>query len=142
MESFIILNQLIMKYDAMKFHHIGIATKNIEKTLEWVAEHFQIINISDKVYDENQDAYLQMIETTDVNIELVSGHIVEKLIKKNITYYHVCYEVDNLQEAMTSFKNSIVISNPVKAILFDNRKVAFLLTPIGIVELLEMRRTI
>ena len=82
MESFIILNQLIMKYDAMKFHHIGIATKNIEETLEWVAEHFQIINISDKVYDENQDAYLQMIETTDVNIELVSGNIVEKLIKK------------------------------------------------------------
>ena len=129
-----------MKYSAMKFHHIGIATKNIEKTLEWVAEHFQIINISDKVYDENQDAYLQMIETTDVNIELVSGNIVEKLIKKNITYYHVCYEVDNLQEAITSFKKSIVISNPTKAILFDNRKVAFLFTPIGIVELLEMRR--
>jgi methylmalonyl-CoA/ethylmalonyl-CoA epimerase len=140
MESFIILNQLIMKYDAMKFHHIGIATKNIEKTLEWVTEHFQIINISDKVYDENQDAYVQMIETTDVNIELVSGNIVEELIKKNITYYHVCYEVDNLQEAMTSFTNSIVISSPTKAILFDNRKVAFLYTPIGIVELLEMRR--
>ena len=140
MDSFFILYQLIMKYSAMKFHHIGIATKNIEKTLEWVSEHFQIINISDKVYDANQDAYLQMIETIDVNIELVSGNIVEKLIKKNITYYHVCYEVDNLQEAMTSFKNSIVISNPVKAILFDNRKVAFLFTPIGIVELLEMRR--
>ncbi len=123
----------------MNFHHIGIATKNIEKTLEWVTEHFQIINISGKVYDENQDAYLQMIETTDVNIELVSGNIVEKLIKKNITYYHVCYEVDNLQEAMKSFKKSIVISNPAKAILLDNRKVAFLLTPIGIVELLEMK---
>jgi len=129
-----------MKYSAMKFHHIGIATKNIEKTLEWVAEHFQIINISDKVYDANQDAYVQMIETIDVNIELVSGNIVEKLIKKNITYYHICYEVDNLQEAMASFKKSIVISNPTKAILFDNRKVAFLFTPIGIVELLEMRR--
>ena len=129
-----------MKYSAMKFHHIGIATKNIEKTLEWVSEHFQIINISDKVYDANQDAHVQMIETIDVNIELVSGNIVEKLIKKNITYYHICYEVDNLQEAMASFKKSIVISNPTKAILFDNRKVAFLFTPIGIVELLEMRR--
>ena len=123
----------------MNFHHIGIATKNIEKTLEWVTEHFQIINISDKVYDENQDAYLQMIETIDVNIELVSGNIVEKFIKKYMTYHHVCYEVDNLQEAMKSFKKSIVISNPAKAILLDNRKVAFLLTPIGIVELLEMK---
>ena len=140
MDSFFILYQLIMKNSAMKFHHIGIATKNIEKTLEWVSEHFQIINISDKVYDANQDAYVQMIETIDVNIELVSGNIVEKLIKKNITYYHICYEVDNLQEAMASFKKSIVISNPTKAILFDNRKVAFLSTPIGIVELLEMRR--
>ena len=121
-----------MKYSSMKFHHIGIATKNIEETLEWVAEHFQIINISDKVYDENQDAYFQIIETIDVIIELVSGNIVEKLIKKNITYYHICYEVDNLQEAMASFKKSIVISNPTKAILFDNRKVAFLFTPIGI----------
>jgi len=129
-----------MKYSAMKFHHIGIATKNIEKTLEWVSEHFEIINISDKVYDANQDAYVQMIKTIDVNIELVSGNIVEKLIKKNITYYHMCYEVDNLEEAMASFKKSIVISNPTKAILFDNRKVAFLFTPIGIVELLEMRR--
>ena len=80
------------------------------------------------------------IETIDVNIELVSGNIVEKLIKKNITYYHMCYEVDNLQEAMASFKKSIVISGPTKAILFDNRKVVFLLTPIGIVELLEARR--
>ena len=129
-----------MKYSAIKFHHIGIATKNIEKTLEWVSEHFEIMNISDKVYDENQDAYVQMIETIDVNIELVSGNIVEKLIKKNITYYHMCYEVDNLEEAMASFKKSIVISNTTKAILFDNRKVAFLFTPIGIVELLEMRR--
>ena len=142
MDSFFILYQLIMKYSAMKFHHIGIATKNIEKTLEWVTEHFQIINISDKVYDENQDAYVQMIETIDVNIELISGNIVENFIKKNITYYHVCFEVDNLQEAMTSFKKSIVISKPAKAILFDNRKVAFLLTPIGIVELLEMRKAI
>tara|TARA_B100000795_G_C22775336_1_gene429779 strand:- start:1430 stop:1810 length:381 start_codon:yes stop_codon:yes gene_type:complete len=126
----------------MKFHHIGIATRNIDKTLEWVSDHFQISTISDKVYDENQDAYLQMVETIDVKIELVSGNIVEKFIKKNITYYHVCYEVNNLEESIKSFKNSIVISKPSQAILFDYRRVVFLLTPIGIVELLEMKRHI
>ena len=126
----------------MKFHHIGIATRNIDKTLEWVSDHFQISTISDKVYDENQDAYLQMVETIDVKIELVSGNIVDKFIKKNITYYHVCYEVNNLEESLKFFKNSIVISNPSKAILFDYRRVVFLLTPIGIVELLEMKRDI
>jgi methylmalonyl-CoA/ethylmalonyl-CoA epimerase len=126
----------------MKFHHIGIATRNIDKTLEWVSDHFQISTISDKVYDENQDAYLQMVETIDVKIELVSGNIVDKFIKKNITYYHVCYEVNNLEESLKFFKNSIVISNPSKAILFDYRRVVFLLTPIGIVELLEMKKDI
>ena len=126
----------------MKFHHIGIATRNIDKTLEWVSDHFQISTISDKVYDENQDAYLQMVETIDVKIELVSGNIVEKFIKKNITYYHVCYEVNNLEESIKSFKKSIVISKPSQAILFDYRRVVFLLTPIGIVELLEMKRDI
>ena len=124
----------------MKFHHIGVATKNIDKTLKWLQNQFEVVNISEKVYDKNQDAYLQMIETNDVNIELVSGNIVEKFIKKNTTYYHICYEVINLSEAIIGFKNSLVISKPTEAILFNNRKVAFLLTPIGIVELLEVER--
>jgi len=124
----------------MKFHHIGIATKDIDKTLKWLKEQFKVLNISQKVYDKNQDAYLQMIETKDVNIELVSGKVVEKFIKKNITYYHICYEVSNIYKSIDSFKNSVLISKPTEAILFNNRKVAFLLTPIGIVELLEEER--
>lgn len=121
----------------MKFHHIGVATKNIDKTLAWLRNQFVVLSVSDKVYDGKQDAYLQMVETEDVNIELVSGNIVEKFIKKNITYYHVCYEVDKLEETIRNFKNSIVISKPTETILFNNRRVAFLITPIGIVELLE-----
>jgi len=121
----------------VKFHHIGIATQNIDKTLNWLCGQFNVISISNKVYDNNQDACLQMIETVGVNIELVSGNMVKRFIEKNITYYHVCYEVDDLEESIKTFEKSIVISKPVKAILFDNRRVAFLMTPIGIVELLE-----
>ena len=121
----------------MKFHHIGIATQNIDKALDWLCGQFNVISISNKVYDNNQDACLQMIETVGVNIELVSGNMVKRFIEKNITYYHVCYEVDDLEESIKTFEKSIVISKPVKAILFDNRRVVFLMTPIGIVELLE-----
>ncbi|CAA6825476.1 MAG: Methylmalonyl-CoA epimerase [uncultured Sulfurovum sp.] len=124
----------------MKFHHVGIATKNIDKTLDWVKTEFNVVSISEKIFDKNQDAYLQMIETTDVNLELVSGNIVEKFIKKNITYYHICYEIDNLEESIKNFSQSIVISKPMEAVLFNNRRVAFLLTPIGIVELLESKK--
>jgi methylmalonyl-CoA/ethylmalonyl-CoA epimerase len=121
----------------MKFHHIGIATKNISETLDWVCNQFKIVTVSDKIYDKNQGAYLQMIETSDVNIELVSGNIVEKFVKKNITYYHICYEVYDLDKSILEFQKSIVISKPTEAVLFNNRRVAFIMTPIGIVELLE-----
>jgi methylmalonyl-CoA/ethylmalonyl-CoA epimerase len=121
----------------MKFHHIGIATKNISETLDWVCNQFKIVTVSDKIYDKNQDAYLQMIETSDVNIELVSGNIVENFVKKNITYYHICYEVYDLDKSILEFQKSIVISKPTEAVLFNNRRVAFIMTPIGIVELLE-----
>jgi len=124
----------------MTFHHIGIATKDIDKTLAWVKTQFNVVKISEKIYDNNQNAYLQMIETKDVNIELVSGNVVEKFIKKNITYYHICYKVDNLEESIKNFNQSIVISKPMEAILFNNCRVAFLLTPIGIVELLESKK--
>lgn len=124
----------------MRFHHIGIATKNIDKTLKWVIDTYDVIEVSEKVYDPNQNAYLVMIKTKDINIELVSGEVVEKFIAKNITYYHICYEVIDIEKAIKEFKNSFVISKPKKAILFNNRKVAFLLTPIGIVELLEKEK--
>ncbi len=123
----------------MKFHHLGIATKDIEKTLQWIKKTYNIKNISDKIFDPIQNAHLVYIETNDIDIELVSGKVVEKLIKKSITYYHICYEVDNMQKAIDSFNNSILISKPKEAILFDNRKIAFLMTPMGLVELLERR---
>lgn len=124
----------------MKFHHLGIATKNIDATLEWIQNTYNVLDTSEKIYDPNQDAYLLMIKTEDINIELVSGKVVEKFISKNITYYHVCYEVIDIEKAIKEFKKSFVISKPKEAILFNNRKVAFLLTPIGIVELLEKEK--
>ena len=121
----------------MKFHHIGIATDNITKSFEFVKNSFDIIEFTDIIYDKNQNCSLQMIYTNDINIELVSGEMVKDIIKKRITYYHICYEVKNIKKAINNFDNSILVSPPKEAVLFDNRKVAFLYTPIGLVELLE-----
>lgn len=121
----------------MKFHHIGIATKSLKTSLDFVNKNFDVINISEEIFDENQDATLQMIETKDLNIELVTGSVVDKLIKAKTTYYHICYEVEDINEAIENFKGTIVISEPKPAILFDNREVAFLMTPLGLVELLN-----
>lgn len=121
----------------MKFHHIGIATKDLEKSLAFVQENFDVKSYTPTIYDPLQDASLIMVETKDLNIELVSGKVVEKFVAKNISYYHSCYEVENLEEAIEGFTQSILISPPKPAILFNNRRVAFLHTPLGLVELLE-----
>lgn len=121
----------------MNFHHLGIATKDIKKTRKWIHRHFTIIHFSDIIYDPLQTAYLQLIETVDTVFELVSGSVVDNFINNNISYYHVCYEVESIEKSIESFEKSIVISPPKEAILFNNRKVAFLMTPIGIVELLS-----
>ena len=121
----------------MKFHHIGIATKNLKTSLEFVKNNFDVISVTEDIFDEQQDAILQMITTKDLNIELVSGNVVDKMIQSKISYYHICYEVENIDEAIQKFSGAILVSSPKPAILFNNRLVAFLMTPLGLVELLN-----
>ena len=124
----------------MKFHHVGIATLSIEETLTYIREVFDIKDISEVVYDEKQDASLCLVTLTDgVNIELVSGNQVATYCKKRINLYHTCWEVGDINLSIEKHVKSgaTLISPPKEAILFDNRKVAFLHTEIGIVELLE-----
>jgi methylmalonyl-CoA/ethylmalonyl-CoA epimerase len=121
----------------MKFHHIGIASKDLKKSFEFVKKNFEILSASEVIYDEKQDASLQIIYTKDLSIELVSGNVVEKLIQNKTTYYHMCYEVEDIHQAIENFQGAILVSSPKEAILFDNRLVAFLMTPLGLVELLN-----
>ena len=123
----------------MKFHHIGIATKNIDKSLNFLKKQFEIEYISEKIFDEKQNAYLMLVKTKDMTYELVSGKMVEKLIQKNITYYHICYEVEDIEDAIKNI-DGMLISPPKEAILFNNRKVAFLITSLGVIELLEEKK--
>jgi methylmalonyl-CoA/ethylmalonyl-CoA epimerase len=121
----------------MRFHHIGIATNDIEKAYAFVENNFEVLEKSEIIYDKHQDVTLQMIQTRDVNIELVTGNRVKNLIDKKTTYYHICYEVDDIHKAIDGFNGAILVSSPKEAILFDNRLVAFLMTPLGLVELLN-----
>lgn len=72
-------------------------------------------------------------------VELVSGNIVSTYLKNRVSYYHVCYEVHEIEEAIVEMKaaGAIVISPPKPAVLFEGWLVAFLMTPMGLVELLD-----
>jgi methylmalonyl-CoA/ethylmalonyl-CoA epimerase len=128
---------------ARRFHHVGIACRDIQRTRAWVCETFPVTADSGVVHDPVQDADLCLLDIEDQPaFELVSGPMVEGMLRRKNSYYHVCYEVDEITDAIAHFEahGSRLISGPVPAVLFDGRPVAFLLSPIGLVEVLGSTR--
>lgn len=124
----------------MKFHHIGIAVRNIEKELQNYMNILDIEITGGIVFDSNQSARLCMLTLRDgTQFELVEGTPVEKYLKKGVQMYHACYEVADIDEEIGRLeqKHSIVVSGPSPAVLFNGKKVAFLYTTIGLIELVE-----
>ncbi len=124
----------------MKFHHIGIATNDIEKMISKLKEFFEIKNISEIVYDSNQDANLCMITLNDgIKIELINGKVVENILKKRQYLYHTCYEVNDIDKTINDLlkDGAFLVSEPKEAKLFNNKKVAFLMWDLGLIELVE-----
>ncbi len=126
----------------MKFHHVGVACRNMDEEIANICRIHDIVNKSLVVHDEQQNAELVLLTLSDgTNIELISGKQVEGLVKKNIAYYHICFEVDDIDVEIERLVNdgAYLISPPKPAILFDNRKVAFLNVSYGMIELLSTK---
>ena len=124
----------------MKFDHIGIACEDINVLLNKLKEFMNIINISDIVYDELQDASLCMITLEDnKKIELISGNMVANIVKKRQYLYHTCYSVSNIEETITKLINdgAMQVSDIKKAKLFGGKRVVFLMWDLGLIELVE-----
>ena len=124
----------------LKFHHLGIACENIKEVTVFLENTFSIVKKSKIVFLENQGVDACLLTNDDgTNIELVSGKTIEGFVKKKQFLYHSCWEVENIDTAIKSFVDNdcLLISEPKPAILFNNRKVAFLITDVGILELLE-----
>lgn len=128
----------------MTFHHIGVATLNIEaSSLAYALLGYQV-GLS--IYDPKQKVNLCFLEKENApTIELVSpteeASPVNNILKKNgTTPYHTCFEVEDIENQILVLKKSkfMVVVKPIEAIAFDNRRVAFLFNKdAGLIELLE-----
>jgi len=125
----------------MKFHHIGIACRNIKEELNNIIKIHNVTEISTIVFDSEQKAELCIVKTSEgITIELISGEQVENIIKKRITYYHLCFETDDIDAEIIRLQEieAFLISEPKPAILFENKKVAFLQVSYGLIELVQI----
>lgn len=121
----------------MKLSHIGIIVNDIERGIRNHEELFGYRQLGPIVDDPTQKVRVVLMGTSEsdpVKIELISplsdDSPVTDLLKKRQALYHLCYSVRNIEEAKAKARKSgaIVISKPVEAPLFDNRKICFLFT--------------
>jgi methylmalonyl-CoA/ethylmalonyl-CoA epimerase len=120
-------------------HHVGVACGDIVATREWVNAVFPVSHDSGIIYDPLQDAELCLLQIDGgLAVELVAGSVVAGMLRRRTSFYHLCYEVPDISTAISSVESSggRLISGPVPAVLFGGREVAFLLTPLGLLELL------
>ena len=126
----------------MKFHHVGVACRNIREELEIIKKIHDVTDVSEIVFDIEQKAELCMIHTSEgVAIELISGEQVENLIKKRISYYHICFETKDINNEIERLQSigALLVSDSKPAILFKNKQVAFLQVSYGLIELVEIK---
>ncbi len=129
----------------MKFHHIGIACTDISYMMQYLKKLYGVSSILEKIFDERKGAELCMVILEDgTRIELVSGEIVEELVRSKNYQYHICYSTENMEEKISEFENygAKVVSQPYPTKLFNGKRATFLLTKLGLVELLEEREDI
>jgi methylmalonyl-CoA/ethylmalonyl-CoA epimerase len=112
-------------------HHTGFIVDNID---EYEKKMFFERKVTD-VIDDIQNARLSLYENycnTNVFIELIQplnekAFTMNALTKHGNHFNHFCYSVDSVEEMKEVAANSKLISilEPIPAILFDNKKVAF-----------------
>ena len=129
----------------MNFHHIGIATHNIEET----AKKYNLFGYktsTDIIFDPIQNVYISFMEKPNSpRLELVAPEnqdspILNILNKNGTIPYHFCYEVDDIVKDVDILKKKkfLMVSKIVPAVAFNNRLVCFLYSKeSGLIELLN-----
>ena len=128
----------------MLFHHIGVATKDIDATAAVYERggYKRSVSILDPIQDVN---ICWLRKKGAPTIELISPvdekSPVNKIIEKNgVSAYHCCYIVDNIEDSIVELRKQqyVIISKPVAAVAFKGSRVCFLFNKnVGLIELVE-----
>lgn len=120
----------------LKFHHVGVAVRSIEDALSYYRDVFGFEQISEPIEVEPESVRVCFIRTEPgVLIELVEGvgdasPVREILDRFTAGTYHICYQVDDLDHAISRLKEHRC--RPFRRFEVDApgpSRFAFLLTP-------------
>jgi methylmalonyl-CoA/ethylmalonyl-CoA epimerase len=122
----------------LRLRHVGIAVNDLESAVALHERAFGQRVIAGPFVDRVQRVsvcFLGMGDDTEVSIELVAPAAEEspinRLLAKGIGTYHVCYEVDDIAAALAHMRahGCVVVAEPVPAVAFEGRRIAWFYTP-------------
>ena len=129
---------------SMKFHHIGVAVKDISATAAvYVTGGYKQ---SDTIFDPIQNVNICWLTKENMPVVELLEPVdetspVNKILEKNgVTPYHTCYIVDEIELSMKELRKMkyIVVSKPAEAVAIHGCKVCFLFNKnVGLIELVE-----
>lgn len=133
----------------MRVHHIGYAVKNIDKGIKAFTD-IGYEKISEIIDDSERRVKIVFMKKQSECIELIApngeNNAVERILKKNgPSPYHICYEVENIEQTVLELKNNgyIMFTQPQAAPAMDRQRVVFLIhKDIGIIELVEHSKVV
>ena len=116
----------------LKLHHVGLAVENISKALPSYEKIFGSNSISDvyNICSQNvrvcfvkvgSDTYVELVEPSEEN-SLING-----LLKKGVTYYHVGYKTKTFNESIEKLKKEGFVEISVfNSEAFQGKRCAFM----------------
>ena len=121
----------------VKLHHIGFVLASIEESAESFARSLGAKWDGKIIFDPLQKVRVTFFEGAhagDALIELVepasADSPVTKFLERAGGLHHLCYEVDGLEAHLQFCKSvgTIIIRQPVPAVAFGGRRIAWALT--------------
>lgn len=128
----------------MKFHHIGVACKN----LDFETHQFALLGYLPEgpdFTDKTQGVLGRFLTGGGPRIELLTsmgeGGVLDPWLKAGVKMYHLCYETLDLSATIAHLqgKRAKLVVPPIPAIAFGGYRIAFLMLPnLFLTELIEV----
>ena len=130
--------------ETFKFHHIGVAVKDIDATASVYEQGGY--HRSSTIFDPIQNVNICWLTkdgtpTVELLAPVDENSPVNKTLEKvGVSPYHCCYIVEKLDEAVTALRKQryVMVSKPEEAVAFKGSRVCFLFNKnVGLIELVE-----
>lgn len=130
--------------DSFKFHHIGVAVKDIDATATVYEQGG--FKRSASIFDPIQNVNIcwltkEGMPTVELLEPVDEKSPVNKTLEKNgVTPYHTCWIVPNIEEVAMQLRKQryVMVSKPAVAVAFCGSRVAFFFNKaVGLIELVE-----